>query len=100
MKFAMNGGLIVGTWDGANVEIAEETGEENNFIFGTLTEDVNKTRHENQYHPKDLDPDLAAVLDMLKNEVFCPRDQIQPILDILTPFNDFYLLTSDFRWDI
>lgn len=97
MKFAMNGGLIIGTLDGANVEIVEETGDENNFIFGALTEDVNRIRHENQYHPTELDPDLAAVLDMLRNEVFCPREYIQPILDILTPFNDYYLLTTDFR---
>ena len=46
MKFAMNGSLIIGTMDGANVEIAEEIGEDNMFIFGALTPDVPRLRAE------------------------------------------------------
>jgi len=44
MKFVMNGGLIIGTMDGANVEIAEEIGEDNMFIFGERVDGVNKVR--------------------------------------------------------
>lgn len=46
MKFAMNGSLIIGTMDGANVEIAEEIGKENMFIFGALEHDVSRLRKE------------------------------------------------------
>lgn len=97
MKFAMNGGLILGTMDGANVEMAEEIGEENMFIFGALPADVATVRHELKYRsPKPLGAAMAIVLDMLNGGVFCPRERIQSILDCLRPANDNYILTADF----
>lgn len=45
MKFVLNGGLILGTWDGANIEICEEIGEENIFLFGKKAHEIDDIRH-------------------------------------------------------
>lgn len=61
MKFQMNGCLIIGTMDGANVEIAEETGKENLFVFGVDAEDVPRLREERKDF-KDYDPRWVTVM--------------------------------------
>jgi len=67
MKFVMNGSCIIGTMDGANVEICEEAGEENEFIFGARIEEINGLRE----HMKNTDPNtylppqLKEVLDVI-----------------------------------
>ena len=61
MKFQMNGCLIIGTMDGANVEIAEETGKENLFVFGVDAEDVPRLREERKNF-KDYDPRWKTVM--------------------------------------
>ena len=66
MKFCLNGGLLLGTVDGANIEIAEEVGDENVFFFGHLTPAVEELRYQHRYHPVPVEkksPALAAVLD-------------------------------------
>ena len=72
MKFVMNGCLIIGTMDGANVEIAEEIGEENMFIFGLDIPGVNKAKDEmyNQGKRDYIGSRLAKVYDKIKSGVF------------------------------
>jgi starch phosphorylase len=93
MKFALNGGLIIGTMDGANVEIAEEIGAENMFIFGALAADVPRLRRERaSYRP---DARFVRVCDMIRGGTFGWSDFFAPIIDSITG-GDYYLLGVDF----
>lgn len=100
MKFALNGALTIGTLDGANVEIREEVGEENIFIFGHTTEEIIKMR-ETGYRPLDIyhnEPALRRVLDMIGSGYFCPEhpDLFKDIFDSVTHHGDPYFVLADF----
>ena len=74
MKFSLNGALTIGTLDGANVEILEEVGEENIFIFGLKTPEVASLK-QSGYNPMDYyngNPELKRVLDMISSGFFSP----------------------------
>jgi starch phosphorylase len=76
MKFAMNGALTIGTLDGANIEIREEVGPDNIFIFGLTVQEVRRLKAENAYQPTDLyrrGGPVKRVLDALTAGRFCPR---------------------------
>lgn len=101
MKFALNGALTIGTLDGANVEIREEVGEDNIFIFGLTTDGVEKTKREG-YNPWDYyngNPELKRVLDMIKEGYFNQSEphKYHDIFNSLTQYGDNYLLLADFK---
>ena len=81
MKFCLNGGLLLGTVDGANIEIAEEVGEENVFFFGHLTPAVEDLRYQHQYHPRPIEersPALASVLNEISGGRFGDANVYEP----------------------
>ncbi len=76
MKFALNGALTIGTLDGANIEIKEEVGDENIFIFGLTAEEVVQTRRQG-YNPRDYyhkSAELKGVLDLIASGFFSPEN--------------------------
>ena len=98
MKFMMNGALTLGTYDGANVEINQEVGDENMFLFGMRTEDVAKKRP--TYVSRDYyrrNPEIKQALDMIKSNVFSLLEPglFDPILRTLLDYNDYYMLLAD-----
>jgi glycogen phosphorylase len=100
MKFTLNGALTIGTLDGANVEIREEVGPENFFLFG-LTADEVAARKTAGYRPRDhyeRDPELRATLDLIGSGAFSGGDPdlFRPMLDHLLDRDD-YLLLADYR---
>jgi glycogen phosphorylase len=100
MKFALNGALTVGTLDGANVEIREEVGAENFFLFGLTVEQVNELRHRG-YDPWEYyrqNRELKAVVDAIAGGTFSPSQPrlFQPIVDSLLNGGDPYLVLADF----
>ena len=100
MKFALNGALTIGTLDGANVEMKENVGDDNIFIFGNTTPEVADIRARG-YQPRhyyDANPELHGVLDAIRDGVFSPGEpaRYQPIFDTLVNWGDQYLLLADF----
>jgi glycogen phosphorylase len=97
MKFAMNGGLILGTMDGANIEIREEIGKENMFIFGLLAEDVEPKRKE-VYSGEFKWPDsFQKVIDLIRTGTFGDFPEVQQLLDTISHRNDYYLVAMDWE---
>jgi starch phosphorylase len=100
MKFAMNGALTIGTLDGANVEIREEVGAENFFLFGLTVEQVKELKRRG-YDPWEYyrqNRELKAVLDAIAGGAFSPGQprMFQPVVDSLLNGGDPYLCLADF----
>ncbi|KAL0264845.1 Non-essential glycogen phosphorylase [Diplodia seriata] len=96
MKFVLNGGLIIGTCDGANIEITREVGESNIFLFGNLAEDVEDLRHAHVYGQYKLDPELATVFDAIKSGTFGDPGSFSALVNGIVDHGDYYLVSDDF----
>ena len=106
MKFMLNGALTLGTMDGANVEIVDEVGKENAFIFGLSSDEVIAYEHNGQYDPRDIynsDADIRAVLTQLVDGTYSQgnfeefRDIYNSLLDGQGGRPDMYFILKDFR---
>jgi len=107
MKFMMNGAITIGTMDGATVEMVEEMGKENAFIFGMSADEVIEHEQKRDYNPMDIfnqDQDIRKVLMQLVNGFYSPNDSelFRPIYNSLlntneTQFADTYFNLKDFR---
>ncbi|MDG2617972.1 glycogen/starch/alpha-glucan phosphorylase [Thermoleptolyngbya sichuanensis XZ-Cy5] len=100
MKFALNGALTIGTLDGANVEIREEVGAENFFLFGLTAPEVleMKAKGYNPQHFYQGDEELRQVVDSIRSGYFSPKepDLFRAIVDALM-HGDEYMLMADYR---
>jgi starch phosphorylase len=97
MKFMMNGALTIGTRDGATIEMAEEAGEENFFLFGLTAEQVAGSR--DWYNPRwhyDNQPEIRAALDLIFSDHFSPNEPgvFAPLRDTLLT-RDHYMHLAD-----
>jgi starch phosphorylase len=100
MKLALNGALTIGTDDGANIEIRQQVGDENIFIFGLSTAEVLASRTQG-YHPLrvvESHPRLRAVLDVIAGGQFSPEEpgRYRSLVDSLLWGGDHYMLLADF----
>lgn len=98
MKFSLNGALTIGTLDGANVEILEEVGRENFFLFGLTAREVLRLKTEG-YHPRnyyDSNDELREALDLLSSGAFSrgDRELFKPLVDSLLNWDEYMLLAD------
>ena len=100
MKFALNGALTVGTLDGANIEIREEVGDDNIFIFGLTADEIARMRHEGSYNPAAHyagDPRVKRVMDAFNSDMFCHGEPglFRWIFDAIMHQGDEYFHLAD-----
>jgi len=101
MKFALNGALTIGTLDGANVEILEEVGDDNIFIFGQTVEGIEELKNSG-YDPRtyyEQDDELKAVLDWLSSDFFSPKagNVLEDLPKSLLEWGDPFFVLADYR---
>jgi len=100
MKFCMNGALTIGTYDGANIEILDEVGTDNFFLFGLTTEQIGTLRSQG-YRPTDYyeaNPELREAIDLVRKGFFSrgDADLFRSLIDTLT-WSDPFMVMADFK---
>ncbi len=100
MKFALNGALTVGTYDGANIEIREEVGEENFYLFGLREEEVQRMRVNKAYNPREYyekSDYIKRILNSLNSNMFCEKDYVLLFKVIYEELlsRDYYFVLAD-----
>ena len=102
MKFALNGALTIGTLDGANIEIRQEVGEENFYLFGLTEQEIQKMRNDNSYNPRQIyenTPYIKRILNAVNSNMFCEKDYVllfKPIFEELVN-RDYYFVLADLQ---
>jgi starch phosphorylase len=101
MKLSLNGALTVGTWDGANIEIAQHVGEDNIFIFGHRTEELAELRRKgyNPWSHLDGSEEIQLVLEAIRDNIFDPAhpNLFKDLYNDLTEHGDHYFYLADFK---
>ena len=102
MKLMMNGAITLGTLDGANIEIADRAGRENEVIFGLTADEVEEMNAKGTYSPWDVynsDPEVKEIIDSLFTGPWCQGDQnrFRMIFDEIMNRNDQFFVLADYR---
>jgi starch phosphorylase len=102
MKLTMNGALTIGTLDGANIEIMEEVGRDNIFIFGLQVEEIEEMRTESTYNPLDYyanNPNIRRIMDSISSNMFCQQEPgiFQQLFDSIMYHGDYYFHLADLQ---
>ena len=100
MKFALNGALTIGTLDGANIEIREEVGEENFYLFGLTEQEIQDMRTNNSYNPAEIYENntyIKRILNALNSNMFSEKDYVllfKPIFEDLINIDKYFVLAD------
>ena len=102
MKLAINGAITMGTMDGANIEIREEVGPENVYMFGLKSEQIQEMREQGSYNPREYyskNPNIKRVVDSIGSDMFCNRESglFRPIYDKILHEGDYYFHLADLQ---
>ncbi|EAQ87196.1 conserved hypothetical protein [Chaetomium globosum CBS 148.51] len=96
MKFVLNGGLIIGTCDGANIEITREVSQDNIFLFGHLSEQVDDLRYAHQSGEHVVDTKLVRVFEEIEKGTFGNPKDFSDLIAAVRDHGDYYLVSDDF----